>query len=252
MPFRTSHPRFDLIISDNDGCLVAEDTSPLDLESLGKLAAHNRLAQTQHDRPLLTICSGRPQPFAEAMCRLLANRTAPCIAENGVWMYNPADNTYEMDPSITAEHRAAVREAGAWLEAEYGPNGVSQQPGKAASISLYHADTEYLKSIGPRIRDEFARRGWPLRVSMTWFYINCDLAHVSKGTGMDRLIARTGIARDRLMGIGDTTGDMPIRERVAFFACPANAHDDIKKVADYVSPFPEARGVVDIVEKATF
>jgi len=249
MPFRTSHPRFDLIISDNDGCLVAEDTSPLDLESLAKLAIHNRLAQSSRDRPILTLCTGRPQPFAEAMCRLLANRAAPCIAENGVWMYNPADNRYEMDPAITAAHRAAVREASDWIAAELGPKGVSQQPGKAASVSLYHSDTEYLKSIGPRVRDEFARRGWPLRVSMTWFYINCDLAHVSKGTGLDRLLAATSTMRDRLMGIGDTTGDMPIRERVAFFACPANAQDEIKKVADYVSPFAEAKGVVDIVER---
>jgi len=249
MHFRSSHPRFDLIISDNDGCLVAEDTSPLDLDSLARLAAHNRLAQTNRDRPILTLCTGRPQPFAEAMCRLLANCAAPCIAENGVWMYNPADNRYEMDPAITPAHRAAIREAAAWLEAEYGPKGVFQQPGKSASISLYHADTEYLKSIGPRVREEFAARGWPLRVSMTWFYINCDLAHVSKGTGMDRLLAATGTNRDRLMGIGDTPSDMPIRERVAFFACPANAHDDIKKVADYESPFAEARGVVDIVER---
>lgn len=246
---RTTHPRFDLIISDNDGCLVAEDTSPMDLESLALLAAHNRAAQERRDRPVLTVCSGRPQPFAEAMCRLLANRSVPCIAENGVWMYDPTDNRYEMDPAITAAHRAAVRDAAAWLEAEFGPRGVSQQPGKAASISLYHADTEFLRSIGPRVREGFARRNWPLRVSMTWFYINCDLAHVSKGTGLDRLLDRTGVPRERLMGIGDTLSDLPIRERVAFFACPANAHEQIKEVADYVSPLPEARGVVEIIER---
>jgi hydroxymethylpyrimidine pyrophosphatase-like HAD family hydrolase len=250
MALRTTHPRFDLIISDNDGCLVAEDTSPMDLESLGKLAEHNRLAQSAHDRPVLTLCSGRPQPFAEAMCRLLANRSAPCIAENGVWMYHPADNRYEIDPAIAPAHRAAVREASDWVASEYGPRGVSQQPGKAASISLYHPDTDYLKSIRPRITDEFARRGWPLRVSMTWFYINCDLAHVSKGTGLDRLLAATGLSRGRLMGIGDTTGDMPIRERTSFFACPANAQEEIKAVADYVSPFPMAKGVVDIIQRA--
>lgn len=246
---RTSHARFDLILSDNDGCLVAEDTTPMDLETLGKLAAHNRLAQEKRDRPILTICSGRPQPFAEAMCRLLANRTVPCIAENGVWMYNPADNRYEMDPAITPADRAAVREAAAWLEAEYGPRGVSHQPGKAASISLYHPDPEYLKSIKQPVAEAFERRGWPLRVSMTWFYINCDLAHVSKGTGLDRLLACTGVPRERLMGIGDTLGDMPIRERVGFFACPVNAKDEIKKVADYVSPLPEARGVLDILQR---
>jgi hydroxymethylpyrimidine pyrophosphatase-like HAD family hydrolase len=108
---------------------------------------------------------------------------------------------------------------------------VTQQPGKAASVSLFHPDTTYLRSIAPRIADEFAGRGWPFRVSMTWFYINCDLTHVSKATGIDRLAAHTGVAAERLAGIGDTASDLAIRERVGFFACPANAQPEIKAVA---------------------
>ena len=241
--------KFDLVVSDNDGCLVAETTAPFDLESLAKIAEHNRLAESRKDRPVLTLCSGRPQPFAEGMCRLLANTTAPCVAENGVWLYHPGPNIYEIDPAIRPEHRKAVREAAAWLEEEFGPRGVSQQPGKAASISLYHPDATYLRSIENVVRAGFEQRGWPLRVSMTWFYMNCDLKHVSKATGLDRLLKHTRTPRERLAGIGDTPGDLPIRERVAFFACPANAMEEIKKVADYISPFPEARGVVDILER---
>ena len=42
-------------------------------------------------------------------------------------------------------------------------------------------------------------------------------------------------ASDRLAGIGDTTSDLAIREQVSFFACPANALDEVKDVADYVA-----------------
>lgn len=241
--------RFDLVISDIDGCLQPESSGPIHLADIVRIAEHNERAAADADRPLLTLCSGRPQPFAEALCKLLRISGVPCICENGVWLYDLASNIYEMDPAILPAHRRAVRDASAWVEAEYGPHGVTEQPGKAASVSLYHPDTGYLKSIAPRIAAEFARRAWPFRVSMTWFYINCDLAHISKGTGIDRLTARTGIARDRLAGIGDTASDMPIRERVAFFACPANAQPEIKAVADYVSPFEEARGVLDILER---
>jgi hydroxymethylpyrimidine pyrophosphatase-like HAD family hydrolase len=80
-------------------------------------------------------------------------------------------------------------------------------------------------------------------------WVNCDLAHVSKATGLARFKARTGLVAERLAGIGDTTGDMAIREHVAFFACPANAQPELKRHADYVSPFAEVAGVLDILER---
>lgn len=239
--------RFDLIIADIDGCLVPEGPEPFDLPRLARVAEHNRLAQERGDRPVLTVCSGRPQPFVEAVCRLVGNTSAPCVAENGVWLYHPGTNEYLLDPAITDEHLAAVEEARRFLRREYGPRGVRQQPGKIASISLYHPDTEYLRSIEPAVREALVRRGWPFRVSMTWLYINCDLAHVSKGTALDRMLTAMGLGRDRLAGIGDTPSDLAIRERVAWFACPANAAGEVRRVADYVAAQPEALGVVDIL-----
>jgi hydroxymethylpyrimidine pyrophosphatase-like HAD family hydrolase len=248
-PFPTTHPRFDTVVCDIDGCLSPETSTPFDIDSLAEIAAYNRIAQEKRDRPILTLCSGRPQPFAEAMCRLTANATLPVIAENGVWLYVPGSNLYEMDEQITREDRKAVRDAAAWLEDQFGPRGVSQQPGKSASVSLYHPDTDYLKSIRPRIAEEFERRGWPMRVSMTWFYINCDLKHVSKATGIARLIRRAGLDKSRLAGIGDTVGDMPIRESVAWFACPGNAAAEMKARADFVASEDEARGVIEILQR---
>lgn len=242
-----THPRFDAIICDIDGCLCPETSRPFDLESLATVAAHNRRAQERRDRPVLTLCSGRPQPFAESMSRLIANTTMPLIAENGVWMYHPATNTYQMDPAISRDHRHSVRAAADWLDTRFAQEGVQQQPGKAASVSLYHPRPEYLKSICPEIEAMFERQGWPMRVSMTWNYINCDLKHISKGTGLERLFAAADLEPSRLAGIGDTMGDMPIRERVAWFACPGNAAQGLKERADFVAEAEEARGVVEIL-----
>jgi hydroxymethylpyrimidine pyrophosphatase-like HAD family hydrolase len=249
--FRTTHAKYDLVISDIDGCLGPETTAPLNAEVLARIAAHNRLAAQRRDRPLVTVCSGRPQPFAEAMCRLIANDLMPCVAENGVWLWDPRTCDYEMDPAIGPDHRRAVREASAWAEETYGPRGVVQQPGKAASMSLYHPDAAYLRSLQPAIAGEFARRGWPLRVSMTWFYINCDLAHVSKGTGIDRLVRMMGLDKSRLAGIGDTPSDLAIADRVGAFCCPLNADESIKPRAAYVAKSPEAEGVLEILEHLT-
>jgi hydroxymethylpyrimidine pyrophosphatase-like HAD family hydrolase len=252
MPGTLPLRQHDLVICDIDGCLVSESAHPFDLGSLARITEHNRLALARGDRPLLTLCSGRPQPFAESLMRMLANLEVPCICENGVWLYHAGTNTYEMDPRITPEHLHAVHELSEWAAREFGPRGVTEQPGKAASVTLYHRDTEFLRgTVAPAVEAHVKAHGWPFRVSMTWFYINCDLAHVSKGTGIDRLLATLRIPKARLAGVGDTMGDACIADRVGFFACPQNAHPAIKERAHYISPEPEARGVVDILAQLT-
>lgn len=246
---RTASRRFDAVICDIDGCLGPESSAPLDAAALGKIAEHNRRAIVDGDRPVVTVCSGRPQPFAEAICRFISNDSVPCVAENGVWLYDPRDNLYMRDPAITPDHLQAVRDATAWVESDLIPKGVVMQPGKSASISLWHADTELLRSMMPGLRSEFERHSWPFRVSMTVAWINCDLAHVSKASGIARLIERTGLKKERLAGIGDTVSDRAIAENVGFFACPSNAEAGLRATASFVSEHREVDGVLDILSR---
>jgi hydroxymethylpyrimidine pyrophosphatase-like HAD family hydrolase len=245
------HPtrRYDAVICDIDGCLGPESAAPLDAAALLRIADYNQLAISRGDRPVVTVCSGRPQPFAEAICRLIHNSVVPCVAENGVWLFDPRDGAFLRDPSITAADIHAVHEASEWIERTLGPSGIVIQPGKSASISLWHENTDFLRSTVPTLVQTFRERSWPFRVSMTVAWINCDLAHVSKATGIDRLTARSGLTGPRLAGIGDMPSDMAIADRVGFFACPSNGHADLRPRAAYVSPFSEVDGVIDILGK---
>src|SRR5438552_3567369 len=65
--------RFDAILSDIDGCLGPESAAPMETSKLAEVEAWNRAAIATNDRPVLTLCSGRPQPYAEAMCRIIGN-----------------------------------------------------------------------------------------------------------------------------------------------------------------------------------
>lgn len=241
--------RFDLVISDIDGCLGPESHAPMDAAKLARLARHNLDAQERQSAPLVTLCSGRPQPYAEALCRVIANRSVPVVAEMGVWLYDPRDNRFIIDPTITPRHFAALDACTRWLRETLIPQGVVIQPGKSASISLWHPDTTLLLSMKPQLVERIAHEGWGLRVSNTVAWINLELDHVSKGSGIDRLLAMVPTPRDRRAGIGDTMGDMAIRERVAFFACPANATPELRAHADYVSPHTEIDGVLDILDQ---
>lgn len=237
-----------IIICDIDGCLSPEDPIPMDADALLEVAHYNREVKRTGVGPLLTLCSGRPLAFVEAMCRFLQNDRIPCLGENGVWLYDPAENQYIMDPAITEEHLQIVGEAARWAVLKYGGNGVSQQPGKNASVTLHHPDTNYLRTVCDEVTEHFASRGWPFRVSMTWSYINCDLQHISKATGIRRLFERTGLDAEEAIGIGDTMSDKAIADQVAFFACPHNAAAPLKEISDFVAPAAETRGILDILQ----
>ncbi len=241
---------YQAILSDLDGCLANERGGPFDLPRLAQLAEHNRLAQERGDRPVITVCTGRPQPFAEAMCRVLGNTTVPCVAENGVWLYHPGENRYEQDPSITAEHLEAVAAAERLLAERYAPRGVTQQPAKTASVTLFHPRKEVLFEIIDEVRGLLEDRGWPFRVAATTDYINCDLSHISKTSGLRRFFEATGFDPQRCLGLGDTTSDLPIADACGWFGCPSNAADALKRVADYVSDKPETEGVLDLLRHA--
>ncbi len=242
--------RFDAVICDIDGCLGDEHGGPLDLEPLQQIAAWNRIAESDRSRPVVVPCSGRPISYVEAIARHIACQTLPIIGEMGAWIYFPDVNRHELDPSITRGHREAVLAMEAFGRDVLAGEGVTMQPGKSASVTFWHEHTPHLRDVVfPRVERLVGERGWPFRVSMTVAYINCDLAHVSKGTAIDRFCAHTGIDPARLAGIGDTTSDLAIREKVAWFGCPENAQEELKPHADAVSNFQQVRGVVDLLNR---
>lgn len=239
---------YDLIISDIDGCLSPEDSSPLNLVKLSQIAEHNRLAFEKNDRPKLTLCTGRPIPFAESLCRLLQNPSIPCVAENGVWLYNPSCNGYLMDPSITDKQLEMVHEAELFSLKTYRNEGLTLQPGKSASVTLYHPDPMVLQRIAPQLQQQFDQNGFEFRVSLTLFYINCDLPQITKASGIDRLLEMTGVDAERTAGIGDTSSDLAIAQRVETFGCPANAIQSVKEAAHFVSEYEQIDGVLDFMQ----
>jgi hypothetical protein len=60
--------KYDLVICDIDGCLSPESHAPINESALSKIAEHNRLAFQNHDRPIVTLCSGRPTDWIDRGC----------------------------------------------------------------------------------------------------------------------------------------------------------------------------------------
>lgn len=240
-----------LIVCDNDGCLVAEEPSLIDFETLAPIAGYNRLALASAGAlPSLTIATGRPAPFVELLLRLLACPTLPAVCEHGVLTYSLAENHSRREPTITDEHLEMIAELRRWLRKEHADWIL--EAGKEATVSVYIPEGgAVVDARMAAIAAKVAAEGWPIVVARSVTYVNATLAHVTKATALTRLFKELKIDPGRVLAIGDTAGDLTMREICGYFACPANAVDEVKEKADYVSPQPITAGIVDILNHYT-
>ena len=102
----------------------------------------------------------------------------------------------------------------------------------------------------PRGRDElFAvwRRRWGEEVSITMTnpnYLEFWHREVDKGTALAAVAAHYGIPREETMAFGDARNDSPMLRWAGLGVAVANAHEEVKAAADYVSPLSNNESAV--------
>ncbi|MFW5870063.1 MAG: HAD-IIB family hydrolase [Candidatus Sumerlaeota bacterium] len=237
-----------LIIADVDGCLSPEESVAWNLEAFADVARELRNAAPPRR---LTLCTGRPQPYVEVLMKLLDIRD-PAICENGAVYYTLHDNYARFCPGVTEEKILGLRALRAFIETDILPKHPEavMQFGKEAQMSIFSRQPDVFAGILEKIEAFLERNGGPdLLINTSHFYLNISLTGVDKGNALKHLLEMLGLEKSQVAGIGDTEGDLPLREQVGFFACPANSREPIKKIADYVSPYPDIRGMVDILQR---
>lgn len=199
--------------------------------------------------PPVTFCTGRPQPYAEALAKLMDVRL-PMICESGAVVYTLKGNVSRYGPGVTGEGLASLRRARRFIEEELLPRhpGTLVQFGKEAHLSVFSEQPELLPPMVEPIEELIRREGLhPLEIKASHFYLNIAIEGVTKGAALTWLLGEQGLDRSQAVGVGDTVGDLALRDAVGYFCCPANAQPEIRDVADYVSPAAETEGMLDIL-----
>lgn len=240
--------KYRLIVSDVDGCLAPEESAAWDFAAFARLAERVRALG---DDVSFTLCTGRPQPYVEALMKLLDVRI-PAICESGAVLYSLRDNRSVYGPGVTEAKLDELYEIRHFITSDLlkrYPSAVHQF-GKEAQISLFSADPARIPALADEIR-EFASRypDNPVEVSASHYYLNVSLTGVTKGSAVRRLMEEVGVTKADVASIGDTVGDLPLREESAYFASPANATEETRAHADYVSPYTDVHGLQDILDQ---
>jgi len=242
-----------LIVSDIEGCLSPGKGFPLDLAALAKIQFHNRKAQ-EGDQIPLTLCTGRPQPFVEAFCQMLSVHL-PCVCENGALLYDFREDTIVRHPNITERHLKALQEFEKLLERKVKQKYPHRrEPGKEICISLnpdapLESYADQIQSLYEHIKPYVDQDLFTITHSTS--AVDITPKGIDKAAGIQFLSETLNIPVVHMLGIGDTTGDLPFLQIVGLAAAPSNAANAIKKVVQFVSPKPEAQGVIDIITWAS-
>ncbi len=234
-----------LAVVDVDGCLNAGEGKRLDLESLGRLAAINSEALAGRG-PAITLCTGRQGPYVEVFMDAIG-AFLPGLFELGCGMYDPRDYSFLAHPAISPQHLRALAEVRRLLTSAVIEPGLGQfSLGKEFMATVYPRGGISLDELAALCRQRLANVQ-EYRMLQSATCVDFVPVGVDKGAGVRWLAERTGIPLEDMGGVGDSNTDWTFLSLTGESAAPANAQEELRRRARYVSPYPYIAGTLDII-----
>lgn len=222
-----------LFITDIDGCLTVPFETP-DWESLSEIRRLNE--QSHHDIavPSLSICSGRPFSYVEAVTQWLGIDNPTIFESAGV--YDISSNKLNFLPAFDEQAERQVNELRQWMEDELVPRypGLIPEFTKRMDAGVIHIEKEVIDEVYPRIEDYVAKHYPRFEVHNTDISVNVVLANNNKRNGILELCNLLNLEADQVAYIGDSSGDIPGLEVVGYPFAPLNATEAVKEHAEVV------------------
>jgi hydroxymethylpyrimidine pyrophosphatase-like HAD family hydrolase len=234
-------------VLDCDGVISLGEAQPFKLPLFERLSDLNQRARRGEPVPAVTLNTGRPSPYVEAVMQAMAG-WRPALYENGAGLYRPHDYQFKTTPLLTEAHQTALAEILRQVDREIVQPGLAYwQPGKSVCHSLFAHAPHTIDSIFPAV-EAIVRRVSPEFVAVpAVLALNIYPAGINKGSGLHWLSRETGIDVADMAGVGDSASDVDFLRLVGQPAAPANATAEVKAVARYVSPHRDAAGTLDIL-----
>ncbi len=235
-----------LIFCDIDGCLNFGKNTAFDLPRLSRIKEQITALETLDIG--LRLCTGRPQPYAEAIAQILGT-TRPLICEGGAMIYAPGGDIYR--PLAQPEALRAIVALRTAIEASDLLNDrLFLEIGNAFSLcitgpSLSEQDHDGIRAQMDRFKTMYA--DYPVSWTHSTTSVDITPQGVSKGSALRRMAAEEGVDLRNTYGIGDSNGDVSMFKAVAKGFCPSNASTELKALAGYISKQDHAAGTLDIL-----
>jgi len=237
-----------LFITDLDGCMTDPFITP-DWDAYSQIRALNLASKNDITIPPLSICTGRPMPYAEAQAQILGIRL-PFVFESGGGMYDVESNKITWSSALTDQAKKEVLEIKAWSK-EYliKPNKAAiPEFAKFTDIGIIHQDTSLIDEMFDKSVEYISKKYDLFEVHKTEVSVNIILKKANKGEGIKMLCKHFGYELEEVAYIGDSSGDIPGLKIVGMPFAPSNAAQITKDVAE-VTVGRSTKGVLEAYHK---
>jgi hypothetical protein len=220
-----------LFITDLDGCMTDPFITP-NWEIFSQVRQLNLNKQNDPNIPPLTICTGRPMPYAEAMAQVLGIGL-PFLFESGGGMYDVQRNQLSWNPALTKEREQEVVEIKAWAKEHLIDRFPSSIPefAKFTDIGVINPDRKVIYQVRDIARNFIEANYEHFEVHYTEVSVNIILKKANKGEGIRWICNHLGVGLDEVAYIGDSSGDIPGLNLVGTPFTPANGAPAVREVA---------------------
>jgi hydroxymethylpyrimidine pyrophosphatase-like HAD family hydrolase len=237
-----------LLVLDIDGVLSQGEAQAFDLKLFERLRAFNQKARTETSVPAVTINTGRPSPYVEAIMQAI-DAWQPAIYENGAGLYFPQSYEFRITPLFTSNLKNQLRILIDLLDKEIVQTEKAYwQPGKTICHTLFSCGEYTIEKLAEEVGLLAKDVSQDLAVAIAGQALNIYPAMITKGTGLEWLAQETKIPLSEMAGIGDSDGDIDFLKLLAYPAAPDNASLGVKAIAAYVSAYPTTAGLHDILD----
>ncbi len=239
-----------LFVLDVDGCISYPFKTP-DWDTLTKIRNLNLKSRQEPDIPSITLCTGRPYPYAEAVAQWLDIRH-PFIFESA-GLYHWDGNRIETGiggNTANGQGMNSIHAFKEWLTESVIPDypDILLEFTKMMDAGVVSPNTSQIDQIYNRIMEHVEKNYPELEVHRTEISVNTLLAGNNKGTGIELLSRELGISSDQMAYIGDSEGDLPALEKVARPFAPLNAIERVKEVAE-VLPYETSGAILEAYQR---
>lgn len=224
-----------LFVIDLDGCLSIPFQQP-DWNAIHEIMELNRRSGEDPQFPRLTLCTGRPLPYTEAIAQWMGIKR-PFVFEGGGGIYNPLTNQVDWADFFDDETQAALEDINQWIEREILPDYPEALPEftKRTHIGLVHPEEEANRQMYEMVKEYVLPRYNQFELHYTEVSVNVVHKEANKARGVKELARHLDVKYDEMAYIGDGTNDIPAMETVGMAFAPANAREEVKSVAEVMS-----------------
>jgi phosphoglycolate phosphatase (TIGR01487 family) len=220
------------LLTDIDGTI----TDPTRRISTGSIVMIRSLIDSGID---VVLASGNTSCFMDALCKMIGTH-GTFIAENGGVFRVGYTGTLR----ITGD-QAVSRKALETVQSHYRAMGKELE---LFSPTYRFSDRAFARTV-PVDEVKSMLRDHPVQVIDTGYAIHLQSPGINKGTALVELAREMGLVPADFLAIGDSLNDIQMLKTAGIGITVANAHPEIKAVAQYIAGKEYGDGFVEAVEK---